>query len=61
MDAGGWSLPWLWRPAAGLLAAALIGFVVGWANLLPPALGGEETVDLSEYVAGGTGTEEPMP
>jgi len=66
-DVSGWSMPPLWQPAAGLLAAALIGFVVGWANLLPPVLGGEETVDLSDYVGAGagagtgTGTEEPLP
>jgi hypothetical protein len=61
LEPGGWSLPRLWPQAAGLLAAALLGFAVGWANLLPSAFGGDETVDLSDYVAGGAGAEEPLP
>jgi len=61
LEPGGWSLPRLWPQAAGLLAAALLGFAVGWANLLPPVFGGDETVDLSDYVSGGGGAEEPIP
>ena len=61
VEAGSWSLPRLWPQAAGLLAAALLGFAVGRANLLPSAFGGDEIVDLSDYVAGGAGAEEPLP
>jgi len=61
LEPGGWSLPRLWPQAAGLLAAALLGFAIGWANLLPSAFGGDEIVDLSDYVAGGGGAEEPLP
>jgi hypothetical protein len=60
-QAAGWTLPRLWPQAVGLIAAALLGFAVGWANLLPPGLGGGETVDLSDLVAGAAALEEPLP
>jgi anti-sigma factor RsiW len=48
-----WSLSRLWPQAVGLAAAAVLGFVVGWADLLPGSFGGGEAIDLSDLVAGG--------
>ena len=52
---GPWSLARLWPSAAGLAAAGLIGFVVGWTQL-PPAGDQAEIGDLRELV-GLTGGE----
>ncbi len=48
-----WSLSQLWPQAVGLAAAAVLGLVVGWADLLPGNFGGGEAIDLSDLVAGG--------
>jgi Spy/CpxP family protein refolding chaperone len=40
-----WSLSRLWPQAVGLAAAAVLGLVVGWADLLPGNFGGE-AIDL---------------
>jgi hypothetical protein len=58
--AGGWTIgPWpltrLWPSAAGLVAAGLIGFVVGWTQL-PPAGDQGDVGDLRDLV-GLTGGE----
>jgi hypothetical protein len=45
----GWSLPQLWPQAVGLAAAAVLGFVVGWTDLLPARQGGD-TVDLIDFL-----------
>jgi hypothetical protein len=48
-----WSLSRLWPQAVGLAAAAVLGLVVGWADLLPGNFAGGEAIDLSDLVAGG--------
>jgi hypothetical protein len=48
-----WSLSRLWPQAVGLAAAAVLGLVVGWADLLPGNIAGGEAIDLSDLVAGG--------
>jgi hypothetical protein len=48
-----WSLSRLWPQAVGLAAAAVLGLVVGWADLLPGNLAGGDAIDLSDLVAGG--------
>ena len=46
------SLPRLWPQAVGLAAAAVLGLVVGWADLLPGSFAGGEAIDLSDLIAG---------
>jgi hypothetical protein len=47
-----WSLARLWPQAVGLAAAGVLGFVVGWTDLLPPAPG-DDTVDLIDFLDAG--------
>ena len=49
----GWSLPQLWPQALGLAAAAVLGFVVGWTDLLPARQGGADAVDLVDFLDDG--------
>jgi hypothetical protein len=48
-----WSLSRLWPQAVGLAAAAVLGFVIGWTDLLPADFGGDDTIDLSDMIDGG--------
>lgn len=52
-----WPLPHLWPQAIGLATAAVLGFVVGWTDLLPAA---PSLVDVSDLI-GTDGFEEPLP
>lgn len=55
----GWSLPRLWPQAAGLAAAGVLGFVVGWTDLLPsPAAA--DGFDLADFIDAGADDEEPL-
>jgi hypothetical protein len=54
-----WSLPRLWPQAVGLAAAAVLGFVVGWTDLLPPAPGAD-TVDLADFLDAGGDEEDSL-
>ena len=45
-----WSLARLWPQAVGLAAAAVLGFVIGWTDLLPRNFGGGETVDVADIL-----------
>jgi hypothetical protein len=47
-----WSLARLWPQAVGLAAAAVLGFVVGWTDLLPESFGGD-TIDLADVLDAG--------
>jgi hypothetical protein len=47
-----WSLVRLWPQAVGLAAAAVLGFVVGWTDLLPESFGGD-TIDLADALDAG--------
>ena len=47
-----WSLVRLWPQAVGLAAAAALGFVVGWTDLLPESFGGD-TIDLADVLDAG--------
>jgi hypothetical protein len=47
-----WSLVRLWPQAVGLAAAAVLGFVVGWTDLLPESFGGD-TIDLADVLDAG--------
>jgi hypothetical protein len=47
-----WSLSRLWPQAVGLAAAAVLGFVIGWADLLPESFGGD-TNDLADVLDAG--------
>jgi hypothetical protein len=47
-----WSLSRLWPQAVGLAAAAVLGFVLGWTDLLPANLGGD-TIDISDMLDAG--------
>jgi hypothetical protein len=47
-----WSLSRLWPQAVGLAVAAVLGFVVGWTDLLP-ANAGADTIDLADVLDGG--------
>ena len=55
-----WSLSRLWPQAVGLAAAAVLGLVAGWADLLPGNFGGGEAIDLSDLVAGGVDDGESL-
>jgi hypothetical protein len=44
---------WLWAEFAGIAAAAVIGFVIGWSGIWSPAPSSADTVDLSGFVFGG--------
>ena len=48
-----WSLARLWPQALGLAAAAVLGFVVGWTDLLPASLGGGDAIDLADVIDAG--------
>ena len=45
-----WSFARLWPQAVGLAAAAVLGFVIGWTDLLP---GGGDTVDVADILDAG--------
>jgi len=47
-----WSLSRRWPQAVGLAAAAVLGFVVGWTDLLPANSGGD-TIDLADVLDAG--------
>ena len=47
-----WSLARLWPQAVGLAAAAVLGFVIGWSDLLPEDFGGD-TIDLADVLDAG--------
>ena len=47
-----WSLARLWPQAVGLAAAAVLGFVIGWTDLLPEGFGGN-TIDLADVLDAG--------
>jgi anti-sigma factor RsiW len=48
-----WSLARLWPQALGLAAAAVLGFVIGWTDLLPGGVAGGDTVDLADILDAG--------
>jgi hypothetical protein len=48
-----WSFSRLWPQAVGLAAAAVLGFVIGWTDLLPADFDGDDTIDLSDMIDGG--------
>jgi len=48
-----WSLSRLWPQAVGLAAAAVLGFVIGWTDLLPENFGGGNTIDLADILDAG--------
>lgn len=52
------SLRWLLPQAAGLAAAGIVGFVVGFSGLLP--VNGDGTVDLSDFATGLEIEEDPL-
>jgi len=54
-----WSLARLWPQAVGLAAAAVLGFVVGWSDLLPPSAG-DDTVDLIDFLDAGGADEDTL-
>jgi hypothetical protein len=45
-----WSLSRLWPQAVGLAAAAALGFVIGWTDLLPRNVGGGDTIDIADIL-----------
>jgi anti-sigma factor RsiW len=49
----GWSLARLWPQAVGLAAAAVLGFVIGWTDLLPGSFAGGDTIDLADILDAG--------
>lgn len=49
-----WSLSRLWPQAVGLAAAAVLGFVIGWTDLLPGS-SGADTIDLADVLDVGIG------
>ena len=55
-----WSLSRLWPQAAGLAAAAVLGFVIGWTDLLPGNVGRGETFDLADFLDAGMADEGPL-
>jgi len=48
-----WSLARLWPQAVGLAAAAVLGFVIGWTDLLPGSFAGGDTIDLADILDAG--------
>jgi hypothetical protein len=54
-----WSLARLWPQAVGLAAAAVLGFVVGWTDLLPPSAD-DDTVDLIDFLDAGGADEDTL-
>ena len=50
-----WSLARLWPQAVGLAAAAVLGFVIGWTDLLPANFGSGDTIDLADILDGDVG------
>jgi hypothetical protein len=55
-----WSLARLWPQAVGLAAAAVLGFVIGWTDLLPANFGGGDTIDLADILDGDVGDSESL-
>ena len=49
-----WSLSRLWPQAVGLAAAAVLGFVIGWTDLLPGS-SSADTIDLADVLDAGIG------
>jgi hypothetical protein len=49
-----WSLSRLWPQAVGLALAAMLGFVIGWTDLLPGSAGAD-TIDLADVLDAGIG------
>ncbi len=54
-----WSLSRLWPQAVGLAAAAMLGFVIGWTDLLPGNFGGD-TIDLADILDAGIDDSGPL-
>ena len=48
-----WSLARLWPQALGLAAAAVLGFVIGWTDLLPGSAAGDDAIDLADVLDAG--------
>ena len=48
-----WSLARLWPQALGPAAAAVLGFVIGWTDLLPGGSTGGDSVDLADFLDAG--------
>jgi hypothetical protein len=48
-----WSLSRWWPQAVGLAAAAVLGFVIGWTDLLPADFGNGDTIDLADILDAG--------
>jgi hypothetical protein len=48
-----WPLFRLWPQAVGLAVAALLGFVIGWTDLLPGNVAGGDTIDLADVIDAG--------
>ncbi len=48
-----WSLSRLWPQAVGLAAAAVLGFVIGWTDLLPGNFASGDTIDLADILDAG--------
>jgi hypothetical protein len=55
-----WSFARLWPQAAALAAAAVLGFVIGWTDLLPGNVGRGETFDLADFLDAGMADEGPL-
>ncbi len=55
-----WSLSRLWPQAVGLAAAAVLGFVIGWTDLLPADFGGGDTIDLADILDAGIDGGGPL-
>jgi len=53
-----WS-PRLWPHVVGLAVAAVIGFIVGWTDLLPAGSGGD-TIDLADILDTGINDGGPL-
>jgi hypothetical protein len=48
-----WSFARLWPQAVGLAVAAVLGFVIGWTDLLPGGVAGGDTADLADILDAG--------
>ena len=44
----------------GLAAAAVLGFVLGWTDVLPTGFAGGETIDLADFLDAGMDDEGPL-
>ena len=56
----GWSLSRLWPQAVGLAVAAVLGFVLGWTDLLPGEFGAGHTIDLADILDAGIDDSGPL-